>query len=231
LNDQPDSAAVEPPVADTESLDIYIDFSCPWSYIGLIRLHDVAMRNGAQFTINPVSLNILLDTENPSILESRFSPNPAKAAWEHEDLQLWCELWGIAINFHEKWPFDAKKTGAAWLAGMPEADPVEFARTLFAAHFAEGRDTTDQEVLIDLAASHGLDRAQYGERLADPALQQRVAVYTHELIKRGGFGTPSMFLGEQLFFGNDRVSLLEWHLGPISDAEFVIPGQHGYAGQ
>jgi 2-hydroxychromene-2-carboxylate isomerase len=215
---------------DRIPVDCYLDFSCPWSYIGLVRVDDVAQRNAADVIIKPVSLNQLLVTENPSILEERFSQNPAKSQWEHDDLRLWCDLWGIEINFHEKWPFDAKITGAAWLAGASETDPVAFARALFAAHFEQGLDTTDPKVLETIAIDQGLDRAQYGQKLHDETFQQQVSDYTEELIRRGGFGTPSMFHQGHLFFGNDRVSLLEWYLGPVSDAEFVAPGQHGYAG-
>jgi 2-hydroxychromene-2-carboxylate isomerase len=156
-----------------------------------------------------------------------LSPNPAKARWQLEDLRLWSEMWGIGLKIHEKWPFDSKICAVAWLLASREAPPIAVALDLFRAHFVEGRDTRRPDVLTDIAVAHGLDPEVFAAGLADESVHERVAGYTQELIRRGGFGTPSMFLGDELFFGNDRVALLEWRLGPISDAEFVAPGQHG----
>jgi 2-hydroxychromene-2-carboxylate isomerase len=63
-------------------------------------------------------------------------------------------------------------------------------------------------------------------QLQDAQNLDTVHANTLELIRRGGFGTPTMFVADELFFGNDRVPLVEWTLGPIGDDEFVLPGQH-----
>ncbi len=212
---------------DVAEIDCYLDFSCPWSYVGLVRLQDTADRNAGRIIIKPVSLNILLATENPSLLETRLSPNPAKAQWQLKDLQLWSQMWGIDLKIQEKWPFDAKKAAAAFLLAGPENNSIAYALAIYAAHFGAGLDISDPDVLADVAAAHQVDTTDFSVRLADDAALEQVAGYTEELIRRGGFGTPSMFLDQELFFGNDRIPLLEWRLGPISDADFVLPGQHG----
>ncbi|MEC9374828.1 MAG: DsbA family protein [Pseudomonadota bacterium] len=215
---------------DNIEIECYLDFSCPWSYIGLLRLHDVALRNAAKIKIKPISLNTLLDTENPRLIHSRWAENPNKSAWEQKDLQLWAELWGIVIKFHEMWPFDAKNCAVAWLIASNETDPIKFATTLFEAHFRRGENLSDTDVLINIATKNSLDRNSFVDKLTDQALHKQIDGYTEELIRRGGFGTPSMFLDNQLYFGNDRVSLLEWRISAISDEEFAMPGQHGYMG-
>ena len=208
-------------------IDCYIDFSCPWSYIGLLRLQDAADRHAAQIKIKPVSVKELLSTENPSISSSIFAENPAKALWQEKDLRLWAEMWGISLKIHEKWPFDAKITAAAFLLASPETDLIAYALAIFSAHFSAGKDTTDVDVLAVIAANHQVDAAGFRAQIEAADVHEQVAGYTEELIRRGGFGTPSMFLDSELFFGNDRIPLLEWRLGPMSDFDFVMPGQHG----
>ena len=88
------------------NVDFYFDFSCPWSYLALVRLRDVTDRNGATIRFKPVSVHALLATENPSLQPSRLSENPAKAVWQEEDLQLWARFWGLTIKLPANWPGD-----------------------------------------------------------------------------------------------------------------------------
>jgi 2-hydroxychromene-2-carboxylate isomerase len=103
---------------------------------------------------------------------------------------------------------------------------IDFALLAFAEHFGSGSDINDPAVLGRIATAVGMDSSATGQTDND-SLRTRVEQNTQELIRRGGFGTPTIFIRDQLFFGNDRIPLVEWMLGPISDDEFVMPGQHG----
>jgi 2-hydroxychromene-2-carboxylate isomerase len=208
-------------------IDLYLDFSCPWSYLALVRLRDVADRNAAQIVFKPVSVHELLATEGPALQLSRLAENPAKAAWQKQDLGIWARFWGLRLELRETWPFDAALPAAAMLIAAESGKGLEFALLVFAAHFGDGADICSSSKLAELAGAAGLDRELFMSRLADPDYADRVQANTRELIQRGGFGTPSMFVDDVLFYGNDRIPLVEWTLGPVSDAEFVIPGQHG----
>ena len=76
------------------------------------------------------------------------------------------------------------------------------------------------------AADAGLNAASFALQLQDGRNLETLHANTLELIRRSGFGTPTIFVDNALFFGNDRVPLVEWTLGPIGDDEFVLPGQH-----
>ena len=67
-------------------VDFYFDFSCPWSYLALIRLRDATDRNAAAIALKPVSVSKLLATEHPELVASRLSANPAQANWQTVDL-------------------------------------------------------------------------------------------------------------------------------------------------
>jgi len=216
------------------TVDFYFDFSCPWSYLALVRLRDVTDRNGAVIRFKPISLHQLLATENPDLQANRLSEHPAKAVWQEEDLQLWARFWGLTIELHPDWQIDATVPATAMLAlcegGKRDAGQtgreVDFALRLFAQHFGGGGDIRDAALLDSMAVAAAFDPALLARQIGSVSRVKQVEHNTLELIHRGGFGTPSMFIGNQLFFGNDRIPLVEWMLGPIGNDEFVMPGQH-----
>jgi 2-hydroxychromene-2-carboxylate isomerase len=208
-------------------VELFLDFSCPWSYLALVRLRDVVDRNPATMVFKPVSVHQVLETECPALQLSRLSENPAKAAWQRHDLATWARFWGLQIELHDNWPFDALLPASALVLADEQSKGLEFALLAFAAYFGAGADICSPEKLAELAEQAGLDRTQFETKLADPKYTERVEANNHDLVRRGGFGTPSMFIGDELFYGNDRMPLVEWTLGPVNDAQFVIPGQHG----
>ena len=66
-------------------LRLYLDYSCPWSYLALLRLRDVADRNATKIQLRPVVVADVLATENPALQGNRLAENPAKAAWQKKD--------------------------------------------------------------------------------------------------------------------------------------------------
>ncbi len=76
-------------MAEQREIDYFFDYSCPWSFIGSVRLKDVATRNAATVNYRPVSVTRILATENPALQVTRLAANPAKAAWQLQDLGEW----------------------------------------------------------------------------------------------------------------------------------------------
>ncbi len=208
-------------------LRLYYDFSCPWSYLALVRLQDVADRNATRIELRPISVDQVLATENPPLQANRLSNNPAKAAWQRKDLSDWARLWGLKLELPNGWPCDATLAAAAANIAADMGAGVSYSLKLFAAYFGAENDITNPELLGDLAADAGLDRADFLLQLGSDEPAQKVTAWTEELIRLGGFGTPSVFVGDELFFGNDRIPLVDWTIGPLSSDEFLMPGQHG----
>lgn len=208
------------------AVDLYLDFSCPWSYLALVRLQDVCERNRAQLVCKPVSVERVLETENPAKCKVRLAANPAKASWQRKDLEYWAQFWGLTIDLADDWPRERDAAAAAALAAIESGQGMAFCRALFRAEFNGNEDINDLAVLARIASDSGADPAAVTAAAQDRARLAQVQTNSLELIERGGFGTPSMFVDDELFFGNDRIPLVEWTLGPFGDDEFVIPGQH-----
>jgi len=207
-------------------VDFYFDFSCPWSYLALVRLQDVCERNRARMIYKPVSIERVLETENPAKLKERLAANPAKASWQRKDLEDWAQFWGLKIDLADDWPRNREAAAAAALVALEAGEGMSFCRALFRAEFRDNEDINDGAVLRRVASDCGLDADAIAAGAEDAQGIAQIQKNSLELIERGGFGTPSMFVNDTLFFGNDRVTLVEWTLGPFGDDEFVIPGQH-----
>lgn len=207
-------------------VDFYYDFSCPWSYLALLRMQDVCERNRAKLTLKPVSIERVLDTENPAKVASRFAENPAKASWQRKDLEDWAVFWGVTIDFADDWPRNREAAAAAALGAIEAGKGLDFSLALFRAEFRDQADTNSEGILQAAATEAGTDPAAVVTAATDAERVATVHKNSLELIERGGFGTPSMFVDDSLFYGNDRVPLVEWTLGPMADEDFVLPGQH-----
>lgn len=209
-----------------QSVELFFDFSCPWSYLALLRLQDVCERNRARLVLRPVDVQAVLATEAPALAKSRWAQNPAKAAWQQQDLQTWANFWGLTLQLPNSWPFATAEAGAAALAAVETPAGLAFCRELFRRTYAEGSDPNNAATLAAAAEQAGADTAAVAQARDSKECRDQLAANSRELVRRGGFGTPSVFVDDTLFFGNDRVPLVEWTLGPMGDEEFVIPGQH-----
>ena len=112
------------------------------------------------------------------------------------------------------------------------AGPAAYLAAVFAALFADNRDITDLAVVEALAASVGLDQAPVrGPDSRLTSTRQQVETNGAELVARGGFGTPTFLVatagGGDLYFGNDRLPLVEAALARLGGMRLVLPGAHG----
>jgi len=213
-------------VSEALQLDYFFDYTCPWSFIGFVRLIDIATRNRAEINYRPVSVERILATENPALSRTRFAENPAKAAWQQKDLGQWARFWGLPMELPANWPCEAP---AALQGGIVAADhgcAEAYSQLVFRALFGAGRDIADTEVVTELAVEAGLEAALFEGQLNTAKTVAAVDQNVDDLLQQGGFGTPTVVLDDELLFGNDRMPLVEWLLSPVSQEGFVMPGQH-----
>jgi 2-hydroxychromene-2-carboxylate isomerase len=98
---------------------------------------------------------------------------------------------------------------------------------VFAALFADNRDIRERAVVEAVAGEAGLDAESFAARIGDPATELQVNRNGAELFARGGFGTPTLLVGTDLYFGNDRLPLVEAALARQGGMRLTLPGAHG----
>ncbi len=191
------------------SIEFYFDCSSPWTYLGFERIQRLAEESGAALEWKPILVGGVFNAVNPSVYHERDNPVPAKAAYQAKDLGDWARHVGITIVWRPTvFPVNAVKAMRACLAAQEEGRIVEFARATFEAYWGRDEDISQEDVLGALAERTGLDRAALLARIAEPEIKARLRHNTEEVIGRGGFGSPTMFVGQEMFFGNDRLPLV-----------------------
>jgi 2-hydroxychromene-2-carboxylate isomerase len=189
-------------------IDYYFSLISPWAYIGHRRFVEIARRHGAGVAYKPVPLTGLFPETGGLPLAKR---HPARQAYRMLELQRWREKLGLDFHLKPKyWPFDAGLADRAVIALAADgADPADFVGAAFAGAWESERNLADPAVLADLLRQAGFDAPAALAR-ADAA-ETRAAYEGNRLaaIEAGVFGSPSYVLNGEVFWGQDRLDLLE----------------------
>jgi len=223
--------------ASKPAVEYFFDTSCPWSYLALERVREAAIRTGARLVYRPVLVDDVLRLANPAFPADRTDPVGVRARYQAKDLADWARYCGLTLRRPRPWPLRPEwaqrgVVAAVALAGQGTAAVADYLAAVFAALFADNQDIGDLAVVEALAAAAGLDAAGFSARIRDEATRRQVEENGARLVARGGFGTPSFLVGagpdsSDLYFGNDRLPLVEAALARLGGMRLVLPGAHG----
>jgi len=191
-------------------LEFFFDCSSPWTYLAFHQIEGVASRTGTELIWKPILVGGIFNSVNPTVYEQRRNPVPVKFRYYAKDLQDWARYCGIAIGTPAVFPVNSVKAmRGCFVAERANCLPA-FARAVFESYWGAGEDISQPEVLAPIVSKLGLDPEAFFEEIAQPETKQRLRDNTEELAERGGFGSPSFFVdGDDMYFGNDRLVLVE----------------------
>lgn len=191
-------------------IECFFDCSSPWTYLGVHALPPLAAELGVPVSWRPILVGGVFNAVNPSVYAARVQPVPAKDAYLRKDLQDWARAAGLRIVFPPRvFPVNSVKAmrGCCWL--QPQGLLLPFATAVFEAYWGRDLDIGDDAVLAALCGGCGIEPAAFFAGIAQPQVKAQLRANTDELIRRGGFGTPTFFVGgDDLYFGNDRLPLV-----------------------
>ncbi len=191
------------------SIDFYFDCSSPWTYLGFHRMVALADELGVEVTWKPILVGGVFNAVNPSVQANRENPVEAKVAYQSKDMADWAAHAGITITWPPTvFPVNSVKAMRGCLVAAEQGKLVDFARAAFEAYWGADRDISQDEVMGGIAASAGLDGAALLEGCGRDEIKGALRANTEELIARGGFGSPTIFVGDDMYFGNDRLPLV-----------------------
>lgn len=189
-------------------IEFYFDCSSPWTWLGFESIQPLAKDLNTEITWKPILVGGVFNAVNPSVYESRKTPVPAKARYMAKDLADWARYQNLTINFPPKvFPVNSVQVMRAccWLG----QDCVPFARAAFRAYWTDDRDISQAPVVAEIAREVGLDPKALAEATASEPVKAQLRANTDDLIARGGFGSPTIFVGgADMYFGNDRMPLI-----------------------
>lgn len=187
-------------------VEFFFDCACVWAYFGLAHFNRSVARHGLALRPRPVDMTQVFRTVNQAYLEPQAE---VRRRYFAADLREWAHFLNIPLVDPTPEPIPSADCMRACVAAEHQGRLPEFMVATFEALWTQGRDVGDCEVLLDLWAGLGLSKSLLAEELAAPGPRRHLESNTRELMRRGGFGVPTFFFGEQMFFGADSVPLLE----------------------
>jgi 2-hydroxychromene-2-carboxylate isomerase len=204
------------------TLEFFFDCSSPWTYLAFHRIEEVAREAAAELVFRPILVGGVFNAVNDDVYAQRAKPNPRKARYHAKDLMDWARLYGLEIRWPSIFPVNSVRAMRGALVAQDAGCLPAYARAVFHAYWGEDRDIAREEVLAELAGGVGLEPAGFLRGIASPELKARLRANTQELIDRGGFGSPTMFVDrEDIYFGNDRLPLVAAALRRAGEAARV----------
>ncbi len=191
-------------------IEFFFDCSSPWTYLAFHNIQPMAAELGVAIAWRPILVGGVFNAVNPSVYASRDNPVPAKAAYMRKDLADWARRAGLKILFPPTvFPVNSVKAMRGCILLEADGKLVAFARAVFAAYWGEDEDISQDAVLAGVCARAGVDPKYLFAGIAEQPVKDRLRANTEELIRRGGFGSPTMFVaGTDMYFGNDRLVLV-----------------------
>lgn len=192
----------------SKTVDFYYDYISPASYFALIRLTDICKRTGATINYKPMLLGGALKAHgNPPPVTI-----PAKWEWIKKDFTRTAEDLRVPFTLNPHFVFSTVNAmrGAIWALSENRIDAYNHA--MYQAAWVEGKDISSADVLTEALNEAGFDANVVMEAMSQPDIKQALITSTDEAVARGVFGAPTMFIDDELYFGQDRLDWVEQDL-------------------
>ncbi len=191
-------------------IDFYFDFSSTYSYVALPEIARLADDHDVTVRWKPIVLGAIFQ----ALGQAPPAPDSVKGRYVWHDVERSARLAGLRFHWPTPFPFNGIAASRIYwhLADSDSDRAIEWARAVFHASFGEGRDSSSTEVLADVAAGLGYDAGDLLDATRRDAVKGKLKAVTDEATQRGVFGAPTFFVGDEMFWGGDRLWQLERHL-------------------
>ena len=194
-----------------QRIEFYYDLVSPYSYLAYGRIGRICEENRAQLVLRPMLLGAVhkaVGLRSPVEIKS-------KAGYQAKDIRRWADYYGLPLEFPDPFPFRTLKTMRAAMFLQEREELGAFTREAFALYWEEGgapgglQETDEDAPLSAVAGRIGIDPEEVLSGAASPEAKQALKVATSEAVERGVFGAPAFFIGDEMFWGNDRLHFVE----------------------
>jgi 2-hydroxychromene-2-carboxylate isomerase len=189
----------------SKTLEFFFDYGSPTTYLAQVQLPGIAERTGAEIVRKPMLLGgVFKATENQTPVA-----NPAKAKYMLADMARMAAHLGVPFQMNPYFVINSLPLMRGAVAAQADGNFEAYDAAMWQAMWVDGENMGEVEVIGKVLAAAGLDPAAFAERIQDPAVKATLIANTEEAVKRGAFGAPTCFVGEEIFFGSDRLDYVE----------------------
>lgn len=190
-------------------LAFWYEFASTYSYPAAARIERLAGAAGVAVEWRPFLLGPIMARQGWQ--DSPFNLFPAKGRYMWRDLERICARERLPFTRPSVFPRSGLLAARLALIAAEEGWAGAFSRAVYHANFAEDRDIASPDILGAILAALGKPAAALLERAQSPGIKQRLRDQTEAAAARGIFGAPSIIVGDELFWGNDRLEqAIEW---------------------
>jgi 2-hydroxychromene-2-carboxylate isomerase len=187
-----------------KTIDFWYEFASTYSYPAAMRVEKMAKAAEVTVRYRPFLLGPIFGAQGWK--DSPFNIYPVKGRYMWRDLERICEAEGIPLKLPPvRFPQNGLKAARLALAGESEGWIGDFTRAIYTANFAEQRDIADDATLALVLSKLGVNPEDAVKAANTQENKDRLKAQTEEAIARGLFGAPSFTVGDELFWGNDRL--------------------------
>jgi 2-hydroxychromene-2-carboxylate isomerase len=188
-------------------LGFWFDFSSPYAYLGSTQLRALVARTGAELELRPMLLGGLFKTIGAPMVPL-FVMTPPRQRWMALELYRWADHWGVPFQFATPFPQNTMKACRVAL-GCPEPLRHDLVDALFRAMWAEGRDLQSDAELGAIADQIGWSAGEAIASIGSDAMRAALRASTDAAVAAGVCGVPTFEVGGEIWWGQDRLDLVE----------------------
>lgn len=189
----------------SKTVEFIFDVGSPTAYLAWTQLEAMCDRTGAELQLTPVLLGGIFKAtgNNPP------GAVPAKGMYMMRDLARYAQRYQVSLNMNPHFPVNTLMPMRIVTAaiGTPEQDTV--VKALYDAMWKSPCKLSETEELTRVLSEAGLDAEHWLSRAADESVKDTLKANTEAAVKRGVFGAPTLFVGNEMFFGQDRLDFVE----------------------
>ncbi|MCP1174792.1 2-hydroxychromene-2-carboxylate isomerase [Ralstonia chuxiongensis] len=190
-----------------KQVEFFFDVGSPYSYLAYHQLPKIAQAKGAEIVWRPMLLGGVFQATG----NSSPATIPAKGRYSNVDLERWAKHFGVPIQQNPHFPINTLQLmrGAVGMQLRSDAEFHRYLAAIFSAMFEHPRNLGDLQELAAVLEAAGISPALMLELVQDDRIKQTLRKTTEEAVARGVFGAPTFFVGDEMFWGQDRLHFVE----------------------
>ena len=193
-----------------KTIEFVFDFGSPNAYLALPPLREIAARRGATIGLIPCLLGGIFKATNNRAPMIAFGEVPSKLAYERLEMERFIMKHGLTrFRMNPHFPVNTLLAMRGMVAAQQRGEEERYVAAALAAMWEDGEKLDDAQVFVRVLDAAGLEGAAYLAATQDDAVKAALAANTEAAVARGVFGIPTFFVGDEMFFGKDRLGQVE----------------------
>jgi 2-hydroxychromene-2-carboxylate isomerase len=195
-----------------QQIEFMYDFGSPNAYLVHKCLPEIASKTGAEIVFRPILIGGVFKATNNQPPMMAFANVPGKNEYMRVEMARFIERHQMPFQFNPNFPVNTLNVMRAAVFAQGKAWEVDYIDAVFDAMWVNGQNMSDLDVVSQVLGAANLPADDIINAMQDPEIKSSLMDVTSAAVARKTYGSPTMFIGDEMFFGKDSLSDLEWRL-------------------